>query len=770
MRKVFFIWLWVAAVVILSTTMASAQSFVPMKPLSQQDGASQPEIIKLNAQQQDVMVPANKISRKPTVSYHRPAGAFYGAVVVDKSGDYQYLNVPYLCMVPGAEYTFHGICQGFNEFVFPCWKVQQGGQWSTIRLVDSVTVSYSEGVTDSVPIFLAEEDEPGYYLDTFFLGGMVEGEWPRQKHPSLIAASNNPGMLLGYELLKSGKNFCFGGMDGSLEAYTQAGQLLAYYGLNPSGNNEYGWYFGKNAGKKSGVIIDGIAQAFEEPQNPYPLRGIAMEVSNLHVTDTVNMTCKVYQLDEIPQYSESGYVTLPEEPHKLLASGIAKLQPIECSNDRGLILFDLIDKQGHPTVLTIDSSILVVVEGYNEPEMSGLADFTALVSMDFNSDEGFGEMAYLKWGTPDENGDTLSYQWRGLNNSLYYPMKTGFTIFLDTSLPPSVSSPSPDINYVITSDAVNITATGEGMVKLYIDGEEVTNPYSAPRAEDDYTVTVTATAEASGMLVSEPAELELTIPAIGKECLITVTAYEDTMGCVTAQHLNPLPNGQWRVTLGCDVDFVVQPYEGYELSALYVDGTDILSQVDAEGLFTLNNVAGDTQIDAYFVPMNSYTTLVIKQSDLGDVALRVTCNEPLRLNVTADPTWTIHSVTLNGKDITKKLDGYGDFTIRKVDDVIVVGGNDYVDLDPNEPERVKAFVAFANNSGIAEAKTSHVRVLGEPGGLRIEGLPANQVLTVVDVAGHVVARHVGNGYTITIALPSAIYIVSTKDLTVKIHI
>ena len=92
MRKVFFIWLWVAAVVILSTTMASAQSFVPMKPLSQQDGASQPEIIKLNAQQQDVMVPANKISRKPTVSYHRPAGAFYGSVVVDKSGGYQYVR------------------------------------------------------------------------------------------------------------------------------------------------------------------------------------------------------------------------------------------------------------------------------------------------------------------------------------------------------------------------------------------------------------------------------------------------------------------------------------------------------------------------------------------------------------------------------------------------------------------------------------------------------------------------------------------------------
>ncbi len=770
MRKVLFIWLWVAAVVILSATMASAQSFVPMKPLSQQDGASQPKIIKLNAHQQDAMVPVNKISRKPTVSYHRPAGAFYGTVVVDKSGDYQYLNVPYLCMVPDAEYTFQGICQGFNEFVFPCWKVQQGGQWSTIRFMDSVTVSYSEGVTDSVPIFLAEEDEPGYYLDTFFLGGMVEGEWPRQKHPSLIAASNNPGMLLGYELLKSGKNFCFGGMDGSLEAYTQAGQFLAYFGLNPSGNNEYGWYFGKNAGKESGVKIDGIAQAFEEPQNPYPLRGIAMEVTNLHVTDTVNMTCKVYQLDEIPQYSESGYVTLPEEPHKLLASGIAKLQPMEYSNDRGLILFDLIDKQGHPTMLTIDSSILVVVEGYNEPEMSGLADFTALVSMDFNSDEGFGEMAYLKWGTPDENGDSLNYQWRGLNNSVYYTMKTGFTIFLDTSLPPSVSSPSPDINYVITSNAVNITATGDGMVKLYIDGEEVANPYSVPRAEEDYNVTVTATAEASGMLVSEPTELELTIPAIGTECLITVTAYEDTMGCVTAQHLNPLPNGQWRVTLGCDVDFVVQPYEGYELSALYIDGTDVLSQVDVEGKFTLNNVAGDTQIDAYFVPMNSYTTLVIKQSDLGDVALRVTCNEPLRLNVTADPTWTIHSVTLNGKDITKKLDGYGDFTIRKVDDVIVVGGNDYVDLDPNEPEHVKAFVAFVNNSGIDEVKTSPVRVLGEPGGLRIEGLPANQVLTVVDVAGHVVARHVGNGHTITIALPSAIYIVTTEDLTVKIHI
>ena len=766
MRKDCLMWLWVAGAVITGATTASAQSFVPMKLSAQQNGFTQPKIVNLEEMQKDAMQPAIKADNSLKAFYHRPAGAFAGCVAVDMTEGYSYLDVPYLCVVPDQEYTFHEACINNYETTYYSWNVQQGGQWSTIKGA-SVGVSYSEGVTDTVPTLFAGDDSFIYMTDSYYMGGLYWDDWPRQKHPSLIAATNNPELSLGYKLLKSSKNFCLGGIGGNLDEYEW---MTTYYGCKPYGNNLYGYYFGKNGGTSSGQRIDGIAQAFEKPENPYPLRGVGLEVTDFHVTDTVKMTCKVYQLDEIPQYSDNTYAHLPEEPGVLLATGVATLKPYNYPNNRGLILFSFYDEQGNPIVLTIDSPILVAIDGYNEPEMSGLASFAALISCDFNSDEGYGELAYIKWGIPDESGEGYNYKWRGLNNTLASPMMTGFTIFLDTSLPPSIPSPSPTIDYVITSNAVKFTATGEGQVKLYIDGEEVTNPHNAPRTEDDYSVTVTATAEASGMLVSEPTELELTIPAIGTECLITVTAYEDTMGCVTAQHLNPQPNGQWRVTLGSDVDFVVQPYEGYELTALYVDGTDVLNRIDIDGKFTLYNVAGDTQIDAYFEPVEAYTSLIIKHGQMGDVAVNVACNEPLRLNVTADDSWTIHSVTLNGKDITKKLDGYGDFTIRKVDDYIVVGANEHVDLDPSDPEHVKAFVAFMSNSGVDEAKTSPVRVLGEPGGLRIEGLPTGQELTVVDVAGHVVARRVGNGHTFSIALPSAVYIVTTEDLTVKIHI
>ena len=68
---------------------------------------------------------------------------------------------------------------------------------------------------------------------------------------------------------------------------------------------------------------------------------------------------------------------------------------------------------------------------------------------------------------------------------------------------------------VITYDdeTFTVTATGAGEVKLYVNGEEVENPYTFELGEEETTYTVTATAQEEGKEISETATLEVTVPA-----------------------------------------------------------------------------------------------------------------------------------------------------------------------------------------------------------------------------------------------------------------
>ena len=72
--------------------------------------------------------------------------------------------------------------------------------------------------------------------------------------------------------------------------------------------------------------------------------------------------------------------------------------------------------------------------------------------------------------------------------------------------------PVPVIEVQVNDDAVVVTATGEGDVLLYIDGEEVENPYSLPREENEYYVEAMATAHVDGMLDTSYTTI-VTVPA-----------------------------------------------------------------------------------------------------------------------------------------------------------------------------------------------------------------------------------------------------------------
>ncbi len=76
---------------------------------------------------------------------------------------------------------------------------------------------------------------------------------------------------------------------------------------------------------------------------------------------------------------------------------------------------------------------------------------------------------------------------------------------------------APVITYETTETEVIITATGNGVVTMYVNNELVQNPYIVPRGEEDTSVLVTAFAQEDGKEMSAAATLEVPVPALGGE-------------------------------------------------------------------------------------------------------------------------------------------------------------------------------------------------------------------------------------------------------------
>lgn len=72
----------------------------------------------------------------------------------------------------------------------------------------------------------------------------------------------------------------------------------------------------------------------------------------------------------------------------------------------------------------------------------------------------------------------------------------------------------PIITTEVTPDMVIITATGDGEVLLYVNGQPVENPCYVPRDSDDMTIIVTATAQEPGKAISETVTVEVVIPRL----------------------------------------------------------------------------------------------------------------------------------------------------------------------------------------------------------------------------------------------------------------
>lgn len=400
------------------------------------------EVMQMREPGTSVVKSQRKAAPPTSISYRRPAGAFNCNLVV-KDGSYAGMPfTPILAVKPYTYYTFNSMVEGAGPDVTYEWDVQTFDsneneyEWMTVTGED-LTFKWGVGVYEA-PIFYVMDGDDYYTwsLHGYEMGGTPDNPTVVNEHKGYIHSLPSTMYFWEEDWLKSSKAFIYGGRNG--DCYYP----MTYYsgGIVPFGDNAKGWWFGKNGGTPDKRCrIDGIAQAFEKPTAPYRLNQVVMDCAFLEVAGEAEMTCKIYRLDGIPPYSETDVVVLPDDPGELIAKGRARINSETYENTGGLVFFELYGEEDgleYDNTPTIDFPILVAIDGYNDPGMEKLVNFSALISSDIHSDEGFGELAYLKRGVNDEEGNLDHYEWVGLNNFFKTgEMKTGLTIFLSTELP-----------------------------------------------------------------------------------------------------------------------------------------------------------------------------------------------------------------------------------------------------------------------------------------------------------------------------------------------
>ena len=396
--------------------------------------------------------------------YRRPAGMYCSPLIVADGGKgfYSYGNVAFLMNKPFGPYTWEGTIGGADETTHCAWDVWIRGEYYGVD--DMMSVTFADWIAvDDAPIFYAVDGELTDPQADWYDYQMKSYNDDGTPIPlQILSIVYNEQYEEGVEFMYSSKTMVNGGRNGNVD-----GIFSRYYGADPYGDNQYGWWFGKNASK-----VDGMAMAFEKPENPYLLKKVYLQAyTDMVVTAPVKMTCKIYKLDEIPAYIDDNLTSavLPAEPGTLICTGEATVTPTTGEDKNGLIEFTLYGyDEDDPDLVyeynpTIDYPILVTVEGYNDEGMENLVEFSAFCCIDDEVDEGYGELAYLKEGifevSLDQNGDTIfdengdpvryftgEYRWRGLNNRFMarddeeWPekratMQTGLTLLIGIENP-----------------------------------------------------------------------------------------------------------------------------------------------------------------------------------------------------------------------------------------------------------------------------------------------------------------------------------------------
>lgn len=203
---------------------------------------------------------------------------------------------------------------------------------------------------------------------------------------------------------------------------------------------------------------------------------------------------------------------------------------------------------------------------------------------------------------------------------------------------------------------------------------------------------------------------------------------------------------------GDPLTIITQPDEGYELKSLLINGNDVTASISGNR-YTIPSPDCDITVEAVF-GLPDYVWLTIRQGIGGETSLKVARDKDVELAFNTDDGWRIHSVTLNGADISGQ--------INPAENLLIL---------PQLGDAALLNVAFEKDtSGLHEAtEESKMHVAAHDGAIRITNLDSDAIVTVYNANGQCVATLSAiDKEAILTDIPSGIYIVTDGTTTVKI--
>lgn len=211
---------------------------------------------------------------------------------------------------------------------------------------------------------------------------------------------------------------------------------------------------------------------------------------------------------------------------------------------------------------------------------------------------------------------------------------------------------------------------------------------------------------------------------------------------------------------GATVTIKVIPNENYKLSSLTINGNDVTEEV-SDNTYTMT-VTGSMSlsIDARFEydytpqPEPEPIFLTIKQADNGSVRQRVREWDSFTFYVEPAEGWRVHTVTLNGQDITSN-----------------VGTDGLLQIDYIRESAILSITYEQENSAVSEIVNSKAKVYSKGNTIIVTNAEAGEPIRVYNEAGVNVATRLANSDIEMVTVEKGhIYIVELKGKTVKLSI
>lgn len=195
--------------------------------------------------------------------------------------------------------------------------------------------------------------------------------------------------------------------------------------------------------------------------------------------------------------------------------------------------------------------------------------------------------------------------------------------------------------------------------------------------------------------------------------------------------------------------------EGYKITYLAINGQDVTADVVDNKYTTVveGNICiegfGYGEDDEYVEPEDPY--LSIKQADNGCVKMKVDRWDSYEFFIVPAEGWSIHTVTLNGADVTSEVDEDGRIVLSDI-----------------KEDAVLNVVFESTESAIENLVKSHAKVYAKANALQIEGADAGYKVMIYTDGGMLVKSFACKSSSVEVPLEHGTYIVKVNDKVIKV--